>query len=60
MKIDEAGINHNALNLIKKETDVAFNINSDSRADVDLLIATIAKIDGIILMADVMKELLKA
>lgn len=59
MKIDESSINHNALRLIEQELQCIWDgVDTQSAKEYALMVN--AKIEGIIEMANAMKENLKA
>ena len=58
MKIDEGSINHNAVRLIKDAVEDIWEM--DLAGDNKDAIIRLAYIDGIISMANVMKEVLNA
>ena len=61
MKIDEGCINHNAVRLISELLNSRYEIISqDERDERGYLLMTLGEIGGILEMADVMKEVLKA
>lgn len=62
MKINEESINHNAVRLIKDLLESRYDLIEEDKQDQELgyLIMTLGEIAGIIEMADVMKEVLKA
>ena len=60
MKIDEACINHNALRLIRNLMETVYDmIGPDDETD-HCRVATLGEINGILSMADAMKEVLEA
>ena len=62
MKINEECINHNAVRLIKDLLESRYDLIEEDKQNQELgyLIMTLGEIAGIIEMADVMKEVLKA
>ena len=62
MKISEGDINYNAVSLIKDLLESRYDLIEEDKQDQELgyLIMTLGEIAGIIEMADVMKEVLKA
>ena len=64
MRISEENINHNAVSLIKdlveSRYDMIENNEQNQMQERGYLIMTLGEIAGIIEMADVMKEVLKA
>ena len=59
MKIDEASIEHNALNLIKDITSFAYDSIGDSQKDKLTRDAYLYSIQGIVEFAELLKEALK-
>ena len=62
MKIDEKSINHNAVRLIKDLIESRYEMIEEDKQSRErgYLLMTFGEIAGIIEMADVMKEVLKA
>lgn len=60
MKINEDCINHNAVRLIKDLIEGRYETVEEEAADSNYLSLMLGRIYGIIEMADVMKEVLKA
>lgn len=60
MKIDEDCVNHNALRLIKNTIECYSDAISDNDEQTKLwMINMVSRIDGIVAMADTMKEVIK-
>ena len=61
MRINEENINHNAVRLIKDLTESRYDMIMEGTAEErGYLLMTLGEIAGIIEMAEVMKEVLKA
>lgn len=60
MKIDEASIEHNAMNLIRDITSFAYDSIGDSSKDKLTRDAYLYSIQGIVEFADKLKEVLRA
>lgn len=61
MKIDEECINHNAVRMIKELVECRYEMITEATAEErGNLLMTLGEIAGIIEMAEVMKEVLKA
>ena len=59
MKIDEATINHNAMRLIKDEVCMTCDIDINAEDGKIWLMESIREINGILKLADELKEVLK-
>lgn len=60
MKIDESSINYNVVRLVKALVDGVYDY-TDANDDMDhMRLATLGEIKGICMMAETMKEMLRA